>query len=158
MKGITPCLWFDTQAEEAARFYTSVFPKAKMGNVTRYGENMPRPAGTVMTATIELDGQELMLLNGGPEPRFNMAVSFMVYCETQEEIDLYWSKLTADGGQEVECGWLTDKYGLSWQIVPAVVADMLDSKDPVRIGRFMQAIMTMKKLDKAALERAFEGA
>ena len=156
MKGITPCLWFDTHAEEAARFYVSVFPRSRIVSTTYYGEGMPLPAGTVLTVTFELDGQEFMGLNGGPAFQFTDAVSFVVQCESQQEVDHYWSKLS-EGGSEVQCGWLKDRYGLSWQVVPTVLQEMLQSEDPAKIGRMMQALMPMVKLDVAALQRAFDG-
>ena len=156
MPRITPCLWFDHQAEEAATFYTSIFPRSRVLQTTRYGENMPRPAGSVLTVRFELDGQELLALNGGPAFRFSEAVSFVVPCETQDEIDRYWSKL-ADGGEESQCGWLKDRYGLSWQIVPATLHEMISSSDPARAQRVLDAIMGMVKLDIAALRRAYDG-
>jgi predicted 3-demethylubiquinone-9 3-methyltransferase (glyoxalase superfamily) len=157
MQRVTPCLWFDTQAEEAAKFYTSIFKNSKLGHISYYGDDAPLPKGTVLTVTFTLDGQEYMALNGGPEFKFNEAVSFMVNCKTQDEIDYYWDKLTA-GGQEVQCGWLKDRYGVSWQIVPAGIATMISDKDPARADRVMQALMKMVKLDLAALERAYEHA
>jgi len=146
---ITPFLWFDNQAEEAAKFYVSVFKDAKMGQVSRYGEGMPLPKGTVMTAAFEIEGQPFVALNGGPQFKFTEAVSFVVNCDTQKEIDYYWDKLTAGGGKEVQCGWLKDKYGLSWQIVPTVLPELVKKS-----GRVMEALMHMKKLDIAALQRA----
>jgi len=149
LQKITPFLWFDHQAEEAAKFYVSVFKDSKMGQVSRYGEGMPLPKGTVMTAAFEIEGQSFVALNGGPQFRFTEAVSFVVNCETQKEIDYYWDKLTGGGGNEVQCGWLKDKYGLSWQIVPTVLPQLVKKS-----GRVMEALMRMKKLDIAALERA----
>jgi predicted 3-demethylubiquinone-9 3-methyltransferase (glyoxalase superfamily) len=149
LQKITPFLWFDHQAEEAAKFYVSVFKDSKMGQVSRYGEGMPLPKGTVMTAAFEIEGQSFVALNGGPQFRFTEAVSFVVNCETQKEIDYYWDKLTGGGGNEVQCGWLKDKYGLSWQIVPTVLPQLVKKS-----GRVMEALMHMKKLDIAALERA----
>jgi predicted 3-demethylubiquinone-9 3-methyltransferase (glyoxalase superfamily) len=149
LQKITPFLWFDHQAEEAAKFYVSVFKDSKMGQVSRYGEGMPLPKGTVMTAAFEIEGQSFVALNGGPQFKFTEAVSFVVNCETQKEIDYYWDKLTGDGGSEVQCGWLKDKYGLSWQIVPTVLPQLVKKS-----GRVMEALMHMKKLDIAALERA----
>ena len=146
---ITPFLWFDNQAEEAAKFYVSVFKDAKMGQVSRYGDGMPLPKGTVMTAAFEIEGQPFVALNGGPQFKFTEAVSFVVNCDTQKEIDYYWDKLTAGGGKEVQCGWLKDKYGLSWQIVPTVLPELVKKS-----GRVMEALMHMKKLDIVALERA----
>src|SRR5262245_42711437 len=124
MQKITPFLWFDTQAEEAAQFYVSIFKNSKIGTIARYGDTGPGPKGSVMTVTFQLDGQEFMALNGGPVFKFTEAISFMVHCETQEELDTMWAKLT-EGGKEVECGWLKDKYGLSWQIVPTALAEMM---------------------------------
>ena len=132
MPTITPCLWFDTQALDAAKFYVSVFKNSKLGQVSHYGDGAPLPKGTVLTVTFELDGQEFMGLNGGPVFKFTEAVSFVVNCETQAEIDDYWEKLTADGGKEVQCGWLKDKFGLSWQIVPRVLGKMMADKDPAK--------------------------
>ena len=146
---ITPFLWFDSQAEEAAKFYVSVFKDSKMGQVSRYGEGMPLPKGTVMTAAFEIAGQSFIALNGGPQFKFTEAVSFVVNCDTQEEIDSYWGKLTAGGGKEVQCGWLKDKYGLSWQIVPTLLPELVRKS-----GRVMEALLHMKKLDIAALQRA----
>ena len=149
MQKITPFLWFDKQAEEAAKFYVSVFKDSKMGQVSRYGEGMPLPKGTVMTAAFEIGGQSFIALNGGPQFKFTEAVSFVVNCGTQKEIDYYWDKLTAGGGKEVQCGWLKDRYGLSWQIVPAVLPELVKKS-----GRVMEALLQMKKLDIAALQRA----
>jgi predicted 3-demethylubiquinone-9 3-methyltransferase (glyoxalase superfamily) len=155
MPKITPFLWFDTQAEEAARFYTSVFNNSKITKITRYGDAGPGPKGSVLTVVFELDGQEFVALNGGPEFQFTEAISFAVDCKTQTEIDEYWSKLTADGGAESMCGWLKDKYGLSWQIVPSVVSEMLTAPDPARSNRVMQALLKMKKLDIETLKKAY---
>ena len=149
MQKITPFLWFDSQAEEAAKFYVSVFKHSKMGGVSRYGDGMPLPKGTVMTAAFEIEGQSFVALNGGPQFKFTEAVSFVVNCDTQKDIDYYWDKLTAGGGKEVQCGWLKDKYGLSWQIVPAALPELVRKS-----GRVMEALMHMKKLDIAALQRA----
>jgi predicted 3-demethylubiquinone-9 3-methyltransferase (glyoxalase superfamily) len=152
MQKITPFLWFDKQAEDAARFYVSVFKDSKMGQVSRYGEGMPGPAGSVMTAAFEIEGQSFIALNGGPAFKFTEAVSFVVNCDTQKEIDHYWDKLTAGGGKEVQCGWLKDRFGLSWQIVPNALPELVKKSDKV-----MQALLHMKKLDIAALERAAAG-
>ena len=149
MQKVTPFLWFDTQAEEAAKFYVSVFKNSRMGAVSRYGDGMPLPKGTVMTAAFEIDGQKFTALNGGPQFKFTEAVSFVVNCDTQKEIDHYWEQLTAGGGKEVQCGWLKDKYGLSWQIVPSMLPELVKKS-----GNVMEALMHMKKLDIAALERA----
>ena len=157
MPVIKPCLWFDTQAEEAAKFYVSIFKNSKLGNLSYYGEGAPLPKGTVLTATFYLDGQEFMALNGGPVFKFNEAISFVVTCQTQQEIDDYWKKLTADGGKEVQCGWLKDKYGLSWQIVPAALGEMMKDKDPAKTNRVMSALMQMVKLDIGGLENAYRG-
>jgi predicted 3-demethylubiquinone-9 3-methyltransferase (glyoxalase superfamily) len=147
MGAITPFLWFDTEAEEAAKFYVSVFPNSKITGVSHYGSNMPKPKGSVMTAEFELDGKPFVALNGGPEPKFNHAVSFVVACKDQAEIDRYWEKLTA-GGKEVACGWLTDRYGLSWQIVPENIGEFAHS------AAAMQAMMGMVKIDIATLSKA----
>jgi len=155
MQKITPFLWFDTQAEEAAKFYVSVFKNSKVKEVTRYtGEEPVGTKGSFMTVALQLAGQEFVALNGGPQFKFTEAVSFVINCETQEEIDYYWEKLTAGGGEEVQCGWLTDKYGLSWQVVPTKIHEW--AREPAKFQRVMGAIMPMKKLDLAALERAYE--
>ena len=153
MHEITPCLWFDTEGEEAATFYTSVFPNSRIVDVARYGEAGPRPAGTVMTVNFELDGQPFLALNGGPQFTFSEAISFQVSCKTQEEVDAFWSKLS-DGGEEGPCGWLRDKFGLSWQIVPTVLPELLADPDKEKSQRVMQAMLQMKKLEIDALERA----
>jgi len=155
MPKINPFLWFDTQAEEAARFYTSIFPNSRIVSTTRYGEGAPMPKGGVMTVVFELDGQRFIALNGGPLFTFNESVSFTVDCKTQQEVDEYWAKLTA-GGQESQCGWLKDKFGLSWQIVPTVLGELLSDPDPKKAKRAMQAMLKMKKLDVAALKRAHD--
>ena len=149
---ITPCLWFDGRAEEAAKFYVSVFRDAKMGEVTRYGEAGPGPKGSVMTASFTIEGQDFVGLNGGPNFKFNEAVSFQVLCETQAEVDHFWDKLSA-GGHEVACGWVKDKFGLSWQIVPTALPRLLKAGG-AQGERVMKAMLGMKKLDIAALERA----
>ena len=153
MRGITPCLWFDTEGEEAATFYTSVFPRSRITDVARYGSAGPRPEGTVMTVSFELDGQKFVALNGGPEFTFSEAVSFQVFCETQDEVDSYWSTLS-EGGQEGPCGWLKDKFGLSWQIVPTRLTELLEDPDREKSQRVMAAMMEMRKIDVDALERA----
>jgi predicted 3-demethylubiquinone-9 3-methyltransferase (glyoxalase superfamily) len=159
MQKITPFLWFDDNAEEAANFYVSVFRNSKIGSVARYGEAgaevSGRPKGTVMTVAFELDGQEFIALNGGPQFQFTEAISFVVNCETQKEIDDLWEKLS-DGGEKVECGWLKDRYGVSWQIVPAVLGEMMTDPDPARSQRVMQALLKMKKIDLAELKKAYE--
>jgi predicted 3-demethylubiquinone-9 3-methyltransferase (glyoxalase superfamily) len=156
MQRITPCLWFDDKAEAAARFYTSILPNSKVVATTHYGAHGPRPKGTVMTVLFQLNGQEFMALNGGPEFQHSPAISFMVKCETQEEIDRYWDKLSADKDAE-QCGWLKDKFGVSWQIVPAILDRLITDPDPMKVDRVMSALMKMKKLDLAALKRAHAG-
>ena len=156
MQRISACLWFDGQAEDAAKFYTSIFKHSKIGTVTRYGEVGPGPKGTVMTVTFELDGQEFMALNGGPEFTFNEAVSFIVHCDTQEEIDEFWEKLSV-GGRTVQCGWLKDQFGVSWQIVPAVLGELMRDGDPDKTNRVMKAILGMVKLDIKRLRQAYAG-
>jgi predicted 3-demethylubiquinone-9 3-methyltransferase (glyoxalase superfamily) len=159
MQKITPYLWFDHQAEEAAKFYTSIFKNSKMGSVARYGEAEAevsgRPKGSVMTVTFELEGQEFVGLNGGPLFKFSPAISFMVDCKTQREVDRLWEKLS-EGGEEEQCGWLKDKYGVSWQIVPTVLGKMLQDRDTTRSQRVMRAMLQMKKLDIATLKQAYE--
>jgi predicted 3-demethylubiquinone-9 3-methyltransferase (glyoxalase superfamily) len=155
MQKITPFLWFNDQAEEAMNFYTAIFKNSKIGSVSRYGEGGPGPQGSVMTATFELDGQEFMALNGGPLFTFTEAISFFVNCETQAEVDELWTKLT-EGGEESQCGWLKDKYGLSWQIVPSVLGELLNDPDAEKAGRVMNAMLQMKKLDIAGLRSAYE--
>lgn len=151
---IQPCLWFDHQAEEAARLYVSVFPNSRMGLITHYGPDMPSPEGTVLTVSFELNGQTWIAMNGISASSFNMAVSFFVTCQTQAEVDHYWNHLAADPDVG-QCGWLTDRFGVSWQIVPRQMMDMLQHPDAVSRQRVVAAMMTMKKLDIAALERAF---
>ena len=153
MRGITPCLWFDTEGEEAAKFYTSVFPNSRITDVVRYGSAGPRPEGTVMTVSFELDGQKLVALNGGPQFTFNEAISFQVLCESQEEVDTYWSTLS-ESGEEGPCGWLRDKFGLSWQIVPTRLPELLEDPDREKSQRVMAAMLEMGKIDVEALERA----
>ena len=156
MPKITPFLWFDTQAEEAANYYVSIFKNSKVREITRYGEAGPGQKGSVMTVEFELDGQPFIALNGGPHFKFTEAISFSVDCKTQQEVDEYWEKLTR-GGAEVECGWLKDKYGMSWQINPTVLGEMLADSDPQKAKRVMEAMLKMKKIDVAALKRAYEG-
>jgi predicted 3-demethylubiquinone-9 3-methyltransferase (glyoxalase superfamily) len=151
---ITPFLWFDTQAEDAVNFYVSVFKNSKILAVTRYGDSGPGPKGSVLTVAFELDGLKFTALNAGPQFKFTEAVSFVVNCETQDEIDYYWSKLREGTSWDGQCGWLKDKFGLSWQVVPKALPELLSAKDPARANRVMQALMPMKKLDIAALERA----
>jgi predicted 3-demethylubiquinone-9 3-methyltransferase (glyoxalase superfamily) len=156
MPKITTFLTFDNQAEDAANFYTSIFKNSKIVSATRYGDVGPGPKGSLMTATISLDGQELMLLNGGPTFKFSEATSLFVSCETQAEVDEYWSKLTA-GGKEVQCGWLVDKFGVSWQIIPIALMKLMSDKDAKKAGRVMQAMMKMVKIDIRGLEEAAKG-
>lgn len=162
MPSITPCLWFDDQAAQAADFYVGIFPNSRIVQVARYGEAgheiHGRTAGSVMTVDFELDGQPFTALNGGPLFRFNEAISFQVDCATQAQVDHYWDKLSAGGDPEAQqCGWLKDRYGVSWQIVPAVLRKLLDGADPARSEQVMQALLQMKKLDIAQLERAYAG-
>jgi predicted 3-demethylubiquinone-9 3-methyltransferase (glyoxalase superfamily) len=153
MSKITPCLWFDTEGEDAAQFYTSVFPNSRIVDIARYGSAGPRPEGMVMTVSFELDGQTFVALNGGPDFTFSEAISFQVDCESQEEVDEYWSKLSA-GGEEGPCGWLKDKFGLSWQIVPRVLPELLADPDQEKAQRVMSAMLKMKKIEIDELERA----
>ena len=156
MQRITPFFWFDNQAEEAANFYVSIFKNSKIEEMTHYtGEEPLGTKGSVMTVAFELNGQEFVALNGGPRFKFTEAISFVINCDTQQEIDYYWDKLTSGGGEEVQCGWLADKFGLSWQVVPANLATW--AKDPAGFQRVMHAVMPMKKLDMATLQRAFDG-
>src|SRR2546428_12879906 len=160
MQKITPFLWFNDNAEEAAKFYTSIFKNSKIGSVARYGDEgakvSGRPTGTVMTASFQLAGQEFVALNGGPLFKFTEAISFVVNCETQKEVDEFWEKLSA-GGSKGQCGWLKDKFGLSWQIVPTALGKMMSDSDPARSQRVMKALLQMDKLDIAGLKRAYEG-
>jgi predicted 3-demethylubiquinone-9 3-methyltransferase (glyoxalase superfamily) len=153
MHDITPWLWFDTEGEEAANFYTSVFPNSRILDVARYGSAGPRPEGTVMTVTFELDGRKFGALNGGPDFTFNEAISFQVSCKNQEEVDMFWSKLS-DGGEEGPCGWLKDRYGVSWQIVPTALTELLGDPDREKSQRVMAAMLKMKKIEIDELERA----
>jgi predicted 3-demethylubiquinone-9 3-methyltransferase (glyoxalase superfamily) len=156
MQKITAFLWFDGKAEEAMNFYISIFKNSKVGKVTRYGDAGPGPKGTVMSATFQLEGQEFMALNGGPQFRFTPAISFFVNCETQQEVDALWEKLS-EGGKKERCGWLKDKYGLSWQIIPSALGKMLGDKDPEKSKRVMQAMLQMDKIDVKRLQEAYEG-
>jgi predicted 3-demethylubiquinone-9 3-methyltransferase (glyoxalase superfamily) len=155
MQKITPFLWFNDTAEEAMNFYVSIFKNSKAVTVTRYGDAGPGPKGAVMTVAFQLDGQDFVALNGGPQVTFTPAISFVVNCETQQEVDEYWDKLSA-GGQTQPCGWLTDKYGLSWQVVPTALGQMLNDKDPARSQRVMTAMLRMGKIDINALRQAYE--
>ena len=158
MQKIVPFLWFDGQADEAVNFYTSIFKNATITSVTRYGDAGPGPKGSIMSATFELDGQEFYALNGGPMFKFNEAISFQVDCETQKEVDYYWDKLSEGGDARAQqCGWLKDKYGVSWQIVPRVLIELIGDPDPARSGRVMEAMLQMKKIDIDGLERAYAG-
>jgi predicted 3-demethylubiquinone-9 3-methyltransferase (glyoxalase superfamily) len=162
MQKITPNLWFDNQAEEAVAFYISVFKNSKITGVTRYGkagaEASGMPKGSVLTVAFELEGQKFIALNGGPVFKFNESISFIVDCKTQKEVDYYWEKLTEGGDEKAQiCGWLKDRYGVSWQVVPTVLADMLQDKDPEKAERVLKALLPMKKLDIATLKQAFEG-
>jgi len=156
MQKITPFLWFDNNAEEAMNFYVSIFKNSRVGRVTRYGDAGPGPKGTVMSATFELDGQEFFALNGGPQFQFTPAISLFVNCETQQEVDELWEKLSA-GGKKEKCGWLKDKYGLSWQIIPKALGRMLGDSDPEKSKRVMQAMLQMSKIEVEALKKAYEG-
>lgn len=154
---ITPCLWFDGRAEEAVKFYTSVFKRSKKGAVSRYGEAGPGPKGSVMTITFEIEGQEFMALNGGPEFKFTPAVSFIVHCKSQKRVDYYWDKLMEGGGAPQQCGWLADRFGVSWQVVPTVLTELMADKDKRKRERVMQAVLKMIKLDVKELKRAAKG-
>jgi len=155
MQKITPFLWFDGKAEEAMNFYVSIFRNSKVVSVVRYGEAGPGPKGTVMTAVFQLDGQEFIALNGGPHFKFTEAISFVINCTTQEEVDLYWEKLS-EGGEASRCGWLKDKYGLSWQVVPTVLGEMLQDKNAEKSKRVMQAMLQMDKIDIKKLKQAYD--
>jgi predicted 3-demethylubiquinone-9 3-methyltransferase (glyoxalase superfamily) len=155
MQKITPFLWFNDQAEEAMNFYVSIFKNAKIGSITRYGDAGPGPKGSVMAATFQLEGQDFFALNGGPQFQFTPAISFFVNCETQEEVDELWEKLSA-GGRKDRCGWLQDKYGLSWQIIPSVLNTMLRDKNPAKAYKVMQAMLQMDKIDIARLKQAYD--
>jgi predicted 3-demethylubiquinone-9 3-methyltransferase (glyoxalase superfamily) len=161
MQKITPFLWFDDQAEEAVKFYTSVFKNSKVGRILRYDEEAAsksgRPTGSVLTIEFEIEGQKFVALNGGPQFKFNESVSFVVNCETQEEIDYFWGKLTADGGEESQCGWLKDKFGLSWQVTPTVLIDMLHDRDSEKAERVMKAMLQMQKIEIEKLKAAYRG-
>jgi predicted 3-demethylubiquinone-9 3-methyltransferase (glyoxalase superfamily) len=152
----TICLWFDTEGEAAANYYASIFADSKIGRIARYTEAGPGPAGAVVTVEFELNGQKFLALNGGPQYTFNEAISLTIPCADQDEVDYYWSRLS-EGGQEVACGWVKDKYGLFWQVVPAVLPDMIADPDPERARRATEAMLTMTKLDIAALQKAYAG-
>jgi predicted 3-demethylubiquinone-9 3-methyltransferase (glyoxalase superfamily) len=155
MQKITPFLWFDGKAEEAAKFYTSIFKNSKIGSVSRYGEGGPGPKGAVLSATFELDGQEFIALNGGPQFTFSPAISFFVNCETQEELDEIWEKL-CEGGKKNRCGWLQDKFGVSWQVIPTALGKLMSDPDPEKSGRVMKAMLQMEKIDIRGLQQAYE--
>ncbi|MCC3652266.1 VOC family protein [Streptomyces sp. S07_1.15] len=157
-KGFTTCLWFDGRAEEAAQYYTSVFEDGRIGKISRYTEAGPGPAGSVVTVDFEINGQKFVALNSGPEFSFTEAISFQITCENQAEVDHYWDRLTEGGGQEVQCGWVKDRFGVSWQIIPTVLLDMVGDPDPEKAKRATEAMLGMKKLDIAELRKAYEGA
>jgi len=161
MQKITPFLWFDDQAEDAANFYTSVFKNSNIGRIFRHteeaAEKTGRPVGSVLTIEFEIEGQKFVALNGGPLFKFNESISFVINCETQDEVDYFWGELTADGGEESACGWLKDKFGMSWQVMPTVLVDMLNDSDEEKSGRVMQAMFQMKKIDVKALKDAYQG-
>lgn len=156
-EGFTTCLWFDGQAEEAAHHYVSIFKNARLGDVTRYTEAGPGPAGSVVTVEFELNGQRFIGLNGGPQFTFSEAISFQIECDDQDEVDYYWARLLEGGGQESQCGWLKDRFGVSWQVVPKALVEMVRDPDPEKAARATRAMMTMVKLDIAALRRAYGG-
>ena len=153
---ITPCLWFDGNAEEAVHFYMSVFKHSKIHKIVRYGDVGPGQKGSVMTVSFQIEGQDFLALNGGPQFKFSEAISFQVHCDSQKEVDYFWDKLT-DGGEEGPCGWLKDKFGLSWQVVPTTLIEMVTDEDPIKVQRVTKAFLQMKKFDISALRRAFEG-
>jgi predicted 3-demethylubiquinone-9 3-methyltransferase (glyoxalase superfamily) len=163
MQKISPFLWFDHEAEEAAKFYASIFKNSKIGRILRYGEEAAKisstgqPAGSVLTVEFEIEGQKFVALNGGPRFKFNESISFAVNCETQEEVNYFWEKLTADGGEESQCGWLKDKFGLSWQVTPTVLIDMLHDKDSEKAERVMKVMLQMQKIDIEKLKAAYRG-
>jgi predicted 3-demethylubiquinone-9 3-methyltransferase (glyoxalase superfamily) len=163
MQKITPFLWFDGKAEEAAKFYTSIFKNSKIGRILRYDEETAkvsqsgRPVGSVLTIEFEIEGQKFVALNGGPQFKFNESISFVVNCETQKEVDYFWEKLTADGGEESQCGWLRDKFGVSWQVTPTTLIDMLHDKDAKKSERVMKAMLQMQKIDLEKLKAAYRG-
>lgn len=156
-EGFTTCLWFDGQAEEAANHYVSIFKDSELGKIGRHTEAGPGPAGSVLVVEFKINGQKFVALNGGPEFTFNEAISFQIYCEDQAEVDHYWNKLTEGGGQEVQCGWLKDKYGVSWQVIPKGLTDMISDPDPEKARRTTEAMFSMVKLDIGALKKAYAG-
>ncbi|OAH11882.1 VOC family protein [Streptomyces jeddahensis] len=155
-KGFTTCLWFDGQAEEAANYYISIFKDSRLGRIVRYGEAGPGPAGSVVTVEFEANGHKFVALNGGPEFKFTEAISFQIFCDDQEELDYYWDRLS-EGGQEVACGWLRDKFGVSWQVIPAGLIEMISDPDPEKAKRATEAMLSMVRFDIAALEKAYAG-
>lgn len=157
MQKITPCLWFNDNAEEAANFYTAIFPNSKLTHISRNGDNGPGPKGSALMVSFQIEGQEFMALNGGPQYSFTPAISLVVDCKDQQELDNYWEKLS-EGGEKNVCGWLKDKYGLSWQIVPSILGQLMSDKDPSRSARVLQALMQMTKLDIARLQQAYDAA
>ena len=157
MPDIQPCLWFDTQAEEAAKYYISIFPNSKITRISHYTDVGPRPKGMVLTVEFLLDGKQFMALNGGPEFQFTEAISLSIECDTQEEIDHYWNKLSADGGKEIECGWVKDRYGVSWQVSPKVLSELITGSDEAKADRVMRAMLKMKKIVLADIEVAARG-
>lgn len=157
MQKIMPCLWFDNNAEDAAKFYASIFPNSRITHTSRFGDAGPGPKGAAMTVMFEIEGQKFMGLNGGPQFKFNEAISFVITCDTQVEIDNYWSKLQEGGGQPSQCGWLKDRFGLSWQVVPKALGELMQDKNPEKSKRVMEALLKMTKLDIAELKRAYDG-
>lgn len=155
--GLTTCLWFNGQAEQAAHYYTSIFPDSSLGPATAQPEGMPSPPSDVMLVEFTIKGERFVALNGGPEFAFNEAVSFQIHCDDQDEVDYYWDRLTADGGEEGPCGWLKDKFGVSWQVIPTALLDMMGGSDAARVQRAAEAMLQMKRLDIAALEKAYNG-
>jgi two-component system sensor histidine kinase QseC len=158
MQKIVPCLWFDRNGEDALKFYTAIFPNSRVSETQLWGDENPSLKGSLLTAMFELDGQEFMVLNGGPQYKFTPAISMLVRCETQAEVDNYWERLLEGGGAPVQCGWLTDRFGVSWQVAPTAILRMFKDKDPAKAARAMQAMMKMVKLDIAEVQRAFDGA
>lgn len=157
MKPVAPCLWFDTRGQEAAEFYVSLFPNSRIVSTLYYGPGMPKPEGSVLLVSFEINGQPFTALNGGPEPTFNEAVSFEIHCKDQDEVDRFWAAFLADGGQEGQCGWITDRFGVSWQVIPERFNELYASADVEAVRRMNEAMFTMNKLDLAALERACAG-